>query len=92
MAGNHDWVVFPRILDQLNTPLFHFLGQGSRREETYLERDGQQLLRIAVVGGSDNQLSTRRLQPGQQFFKSRKFHRLDYMEVEPCFLAVTDKR
>jgi DNA repair exonuclease SbcCD nuclease subunit len=46
VAGNHDWDVFPRILDQLDTPLFHLLGQGGCWEETYLERDGQRLMRI----------------------------------------------
>ena len=46
VAGNHDWDVFPRTLEQLDTPLFHFLGQGGCWEETYLERDGQHLLRI----------------------------------------------
>lgn len=46
VAGNHDWDVFPRILDQLDTPLFHLLGQGGQWEETYLERDGQRLMRI----------------------------------------------
>jgi exonuclease SbcD len=46
VAGNHDWDVFPRILEQLDTPLFHFLGQEGSWEEAVLERDGQQLLRI----------------------------------------------
>ena len=27
VAGNHDYNVFPRILDQVDTPLFHVLGQ-----------------------------------------------------------------
>ena len=46
VAGNHDWDVFPRILDQLDTPLFHLLGHGGHWEKTYLERDGELLLRI----------------------------------------------
>lgn len=46
VAGNHDWDVFPRILDQLDTPLFHLLGQGGCWEETYLEQDGRRVLRI----------------------------------------------
>ncbi|MFV2066331.1 MAG: exonuclease SbcCD subunit D [Pirellulales bacterium] len=46
VAGNHDWDVFPRILEQLDTPLFHFLGRGGCWEETYLERDGHRLLQI----------------------------------------------
>jgi DNA repair exonuclease SbcCD nuclease subunit len=46
VAGNHDWDVLPRILRQLDTPLFHLLGQGGRWETKYLERDGQRLLRI----------------------------------------------
>ena len=46
VAGNHDWDVFPRILDQLDTPLFHLLGHGGQWDEMYLERDGQRLLRI----------------------------------------------
>lgn len=46
VAGNHDWDVFPRILEQLNTPLFHFIGRRGSWEETYLERDGQPLLRL----------------------------------------------
>ena len=46
VAGNHDFDVFPRILNQVKTPLFHFLGQGGNWEEAYLERDGQRLLRI----------------------------------------------
>jgi DNA repair protein SbcD/Mre11 len=46
VAGNHDWDVFPRIVNQVKTPLFHFLGQGGNWEEAYLERDGQRQLRI----------------------------------------------
>ncbi len=46
VAGNHDWDVFPRILQQLDTPFFHLLGQGGRWEETFLERDGERILRI----------------------------------------------
>jgi exonuclease SbcD len=46
VAGNHDWDVFPRILAQLDTPLFHFVGQEGRWEDLYLERDGERLLRI----------------------------------------------
>jgi len=46
VAGNHDWDVFPRILNLLETPQFHFLGQGGHWEETHLERDGKRLLRI----------------------------------------------
>jgi DNA repair protein SbcD/Mre11 len=46
VAGNHDWDVFPRILDQIETPSFHLVGQGGHWEETYLERDGERVLRI----------------------------------------------
>lgn len=50
VSGNHDWDVFPRILDQLDTRWFHLVGEGGHWEETYLERDGEPLLR--VVGWS----------------------------------------
>jgi DNA repair exonuclease SbcCD nuclease subunit len=46
VAGNHDWDVFPRILKQLDTPLFHLLGKAGQWEETFLERNGERLLRI----------------------------------------------
>jgi len=46
VSGNHDWQVFPKLVDELDTPDFHLIGRGGKWEETYLERDGQKLLRI----------------------------------------------
>lgn len=46
VAGNHDWDVFPRILRQLDTSQFHFLGPGGSWQEAFLEIEGERILRM----------------------------------------------
>jgi 3',5'-cyclic AMP phosphodiesterase CpdA len=50
VAGNHDWDVLPRVLEQVQNPLCHFLGRQGSWDEAHVEREGRRLLR--VVGWS----------------------------------------
>ena len=52
VAGNHDWDVFPRILNQLETGRFQFLGRDGQWQAGILQRDGEVKPVLRIVGWS----------------------------------------
>lgn len=52
VAGNHDWDVFPRILNQLETGRFQFLGRDGQWQAGILQRDGDVKPVLRIVGWS----------------------------------------